>query len=87
MRRGVAGGGFVDQVVGLGQQVAGAGEDLDARRGGGDVAARAVQQADAEGLLQGEQGAGDGCLGEAEFDGGVGEAAGVDDRHEATEMA
>jgi hypothetical protein len=46
-----------------------------------------VQQPGPEHLLERAQGAGDGGLGDAQLDGGVGEAAGVDDRDQAAKLA
>jgi len=84
---GVAGGGLADQVVGLGQELPGPGQDLHARRGRGDAAAGPVQQPDAEDGFKGEQGAGHRGLGDAQVEGGVGEAAGVDDRDQAAQVS
>jgi hypothetical protein len=82
----MAGRRLADKVVGVGQQLPGLGQDLDAGRGRGDAAAGPVQQPDPQHLLEREEGAGDGGLGDAQLDGGVGEAAGVDDRDQAAQL-
>ena len=84
---GVTGGGGDHQVVGLGQQVPGPGDHLNPGRGGCDAPAGAVQQPAAEDLLQRDQRAGDGRLRDVQLDGGVGEAAGVDDGDQAPQVA
>lgn len=61
-------------------------EALGEATGGGDGAAGAMQQPHAEDPLQREQGAGYGCLGDAQLDRGVGEAARVDDRDQTTQV-
>jgi hypothetical protein len=83
---GVPGGGLGHQVIGLGQQVPGPGQDLDAGRGRGDAPAGPVQQPGPEYLLQRDQGPGHRRLGDAQLDGGVGEAARVHDGDQAAQV-
>lgn len=86
VQAGTAGGGLTDEFVGAGEQDTGAGEYLHARGGGCDAAAGAVQESHPEQVLEGGKGAGDGSLGGAEFVGGVGESAGVDDGDQAPQV-
>ena len=83
---GVPGGRLGDEVAGRGEDLPGLGQDVHAGRGRGDGPAGAVQQPDAENLLEGHQVARHGRLRDAEFDGGVGEGPGVDDRDQAAQV-
>ena len=82
----MAGGRFGDQVVCCGEHLPGLGQGVHARRGRGDGPAGAVQQPDAEDLLQGHEVPGDRSLGDAEFDSGVGEGSRVYDRDQAAQV-
>ena len=79
----VPGGRLGDEVAGRGEDLPGLGQDVHPGRGRGDRPARAVQQPDPENLLESHQVARHRRLRDAEFDRGVGEGSGVDDRDQA----
>jgi hypothetical protein len=83
---GMAGGRLGDEVACRGEDLSGLGQDVHAGRGRGDGPARAVQQPDAENLLEGHQVARRRRLRDAEFDRGIGEGARVDDRDQAAQV-
>jgi hypothetical protein len=82
----MAGGRLGHEVPGRGQDLPGLGQDVHAGRGRSDGPAGAVQQPDAENLLERHQVARHRRLRDAEFDGGVGEGSRVDDRDQAAQV-
>ena len=83
---GVATTRLAREVVDLGEHPAGVRQHPLARRGEDELPAGAPQQPHPERVLQAGERARHGRLRDAELGGGTGEAPGVDDRGERTEM-
>ncbi len=76
----------MDQGLDLREQMAGTCQDQGAGRRRCDAPAGSVKQTRTQSGLKAGERAGDGGLRDAQFQRGVGEAAGVDDRHQAAQL-